>query len=107
MWDWFNICIRTNNHVEGWHRGLKNYFDIAHLQFYRFVNVLHSKEEKSAERLRDRINRPNDPPKTDPVYVELNARILSLHQEFYIRIPLDFILPLAHTAPKPLRIAEK
>ena len=34
LWDWFNVTIRANNHVEGWHRALNAEFSASHVNCF-------------------------------------------------------------------------
>ena len=40
-WGCFMETIRTNNHVEGYHRGLNSHVRGTHVNFYSLVQVLH------------------------------------------------------------------
>jgi len=99
MWNMFNRTHqeipRTNNHIEGWHRGFQGICMAYHPRFWKFLDCL--KKEQS-------INRVNiiqavaghPPPPQKRRYTNCNGRILVIVDDFPNRDNIFYIRSIAH-----------
>lgn len=104
LWDWYMVHTRTNNHVEGYHAGLKHVFKMPHLAFYRFLDMLFEEAKTNVvPRFRAAVMglpRPK-PTKLQAFYAERNDRIMELHAQLPQRLPIDYLVAIARCVPKP------
>lgn len=100
LWDWFKVGTRTNNHLEGWHSGLKKKFPRAHPVIWEFVDHL---KEEATQVLTDIEDRTlgQSLPRVNETYQALNSRILTICSEFHMRPKLEFLKALAAQVPDP------
>lgn len=99
-WTWYQIPVRTNNHVEAWHAGLKRFFVTPHLSLYKFLAVLVEEEKKVNVNLSARIN--GAPlPRENAKYRNISDRIANIHGEFQLRLPMDYISGISSCVPGP------
>ena len=87
---------RTNNHVEGWHSGMKPKFQKARGNVLKFIRVIH-KECLERRQLLWRIEAWREElPATPPHILARNDRIWNIVQDYQNRDKLGFLRGLAY-----------
>lgn len=99
LWNMFNRTDdelpRTNNSVEGWHRGFQANVSACHPIFWKFLEVL--KTEESIIRAGILQNQGGHPPPPQRRrYVDCNARILRIVDDYPNRQRMDYLRSIAH-----------
>lgn len=100
LWDWHNVQNRTNNHAEGWHSGIKRFFNTPHLSTYKFIFTLLEEEKAVEKKIMARIGGAPLPP-VNSEYARSNDRLMRLFAEFPNRAPLDYLMGCRFYAPEP------
>ena len=85
---------RTNNHAEGWHRGMKSKFEKAGQNIYKFIRVLY-KEALNKKQLLFRLRAGEAPRRAKRAIREKNERILNIVRQYGDRDRLDFLSGIA------------
>lgn len=84
--------------VDGWHSGLKRYFDKSILSFYKFLTQLRSQAAQVSNKVSARIQGAALP-RGNAKYVANNKKVMSLMSEFHVRTPNDYLSFLAYSTP--------
>ena len=86
---------RTNNAVEGWHRGFQAHVSACHPVFWKFLEVL--QKEETVVRVGILQNEGgHEPPPQRRRYVDCNQRILRIVDDFPNRQRIDYLRSIAH-----------
>ena len=86
---------RTNNAVEGWHRGFQAHVSACHPVFWKFLEVL--QKEETVVRVGILQNESShQPPPQRRRYVDCNQRILRIVDDFPNRQRIDYLRSIAH-----------
>ena len=86
---------RTNNSVEGWHRGFSQLLGAYHPTIWKFIDGL--KKEQSLNELKlEQFNAGQQPPPRKKKYRDVAERIKTLVSEYGKRSNVDYIRGIAH-----------
>ena len=86
---------RTNNAVEGWHRGFQVHVSACHPVFWKLLEVL--QKEGTVVRVGFLQNEGgHEPPPQRRRYVDCNQRILRIVDDFPNRQRIDYLRSIAH-----------
>ena len=86
---------RTNNAVEGWHRGFQAHISACHPVFWKFLEVL--QKEETVVRMGILQNEGgHEPPPQRRRYVDCNQRILRIVDDFPNCQRIDYLRSIAH-----------
>ena len=86
---------RTNNAVEGWHRGLQAHVSTCHPVFWKFLKVL--QKEETVVRVGILQNEGGHQPSPQRRrYVDCNQRILRIVDDFPNHQRIDYLRSIAH-----------
>lgn len=106
IWDWHQVEVRTNNHVESWHSRFNKHMSKPHLSIYRFLLALKEEHDNMQVLITEREN--GEPlPRRNEDYDRLHRRMMRIQREFPQRQlnPIaTFLQPLAKCMPNPVRI---
>ena len=99
MWNMFHRTDaelpRTNNAVEGWHRGFQAHVTVSHPSFWKFIDI--SKREEGIVRAAVLQNQGVHPPAAQRRrYANNYARILRIVDDYPNRIRFDCLRSIAH-----------
>lgn len=86
---------RTNNSVEGWHRGFQGHLSSCHPTFWRFLNVLKKEESLVRVSILQHLGGHHPPPPRRR-YLDCNLRILRIVDDFPNRQLIDYLRSIAH-----------
>ena len=84
LWDWYLVPVRTNNYVEGFHSGLKKFFEQPHLSFYKFLGHLCRHASQTANKIIGRVQ-GQALPRTNVVVVKRHAVVMGIMNEYQLR----------------------
>ena len=86
---------RTNNAVEAWHRGLCDSFNMQHPKIWKFITSLRE-EQNHRDTVMEGLIAGNQPQPIRRRYRELQARILTIVNDFDNREVNDYVRGIAH-----------
>lgn len=89
-----NHLPRTNNNVEGWHRGLQFHINTCHPNIWKFLNVL--KKEESLTRVKVTQCLGGIPIPEKKKYADCNTRIMNIVQNYPGMQHLDYLRNIAY-----------
>ena len=72
---------RTNNNVEGWHRGVQFHINACHPNFWKFLDVIKSEENLTRVKIVQYLGGHPDVPQKKK-YVDFNIRIANIVQNY-------------------------
>jgi hypothetical protein len=98
MWNCYNEVLndlpKTNNSVEGWHRGFSQLLGAYHPTIWKFINGL--QQEQSFNELKlEQYSAGQQPPPGKKVYREVAKRIKTVVQDYTNRTRLDYLRGIA------------
>ena len=92
LWNMYERTVdglaRTNNNVEGWHRGIQFPINACHPNFWKFLDVLKREENSTRVGITQCLGGHPDPPRKKtismsmPIDVDCNERIYSMSSRF-------------------------
>lgn len=86
---------KTNNNIEGWHRGFHSLLQCDHPRIWRFINSL--KKEQSLNELRiTQYLAGQQPPPRRPLYRDTAERINRIVDDYENRPALELLTSIAH-----------
>lgn len=86
---------RTNNNIEGWHRGFESTVTSAHPGFWKFLKALKKEETLSRVHILQ-AEGGHEPPAQRRRYVDCNARILRIVHDYENREIMHYLRAIAH-----------
>jgi hypothetical protein len=99
LWNMFHRThqemARTNNHIEGWHRRFESNLTNAHPSFWKFLKALRKEENLSRVDLLQ-VYGGHEPPRQRRRYVDCNARILAIVDDYPNRDRMNYLRNMAH-----------
>ena len=100
LWNIFFLIAdgnpRTNNSVEGWHRGFSSLLGADHPSLWKFIDGLRREQSLNELKIEQYIS-GQAPPQSRKKYRELSARILSVVQDYGNRPILDYLRGIAYS----------
>lgn len=99
LWNMFHRTYdelpRTNNNVEGWHRGFQAQVSSCHPVFWKFLQILQNEEGlKRVEILQNLVGHQAEPQRRR--YRDCNARILAVVDDYANRERMQYLRSIAH-----------
>lgn len=99
IWNMFHRTYdelpRTNNSVEGWHRGFQSQVASSHPIFWKFLSILQNEESlKRVEIIQNLVGHPPLPQRRR--YRDCNARILAVVDDYANRERIQYLRAIAH-----------
>ena len=99
LWNMFHRCFdelpRTNNNIEGWHRGFKSSVRVDHPTFWKLVDALKKEQSLSRVHLMQACG-GHPPPPVRRRYVDVNQRLLNLVDNFPNYEPIRYLRTVAY-----------
>ena len=90
-----NELPRTNNNVEGWHRGIQFHINACHPNIWKFLDVIKREENLTRVKITQCLGgHPNVPQKKK--YLDCNVRITNIVQNYAALPTLDYLRRIAH-----------
>ena len=90
-----NDLPRTNNAVEGWHRGFQSHVTTCHPSFWKFTDIM--KQEEGLVRAGVLRNQGgHSPPPQRRGYANNHARILRIVDDYATRGRINYLRSIAH-----------
>ena len=90
-----NELPRTNNNVEGWHRGIQFHINACHPNIWKFLDVIKREENLTRVKITQCLGgHPNIPQKKK--YRDCNVRIKNIVQNYAALPILDYLRRIAH-----------
>ena len=90
-----NELPRTNNAVEGWHRGFQSHVTACHPSFWKFIDIMKQEEGiVQAGVLQNQGGHP--PPSHRKRYANNHARILRIVDDYANRGRINYLRSIAH-----------
>jgi hypothetical protein len=100
LWTWFNVQVRTNNHMEGWHSGLKRKFPQGHPPLWDFLVELRNDANVKRTDI-DLHNLGGGSIETRKFYEDVNKKMMTQCSRFYSTPSVTFLQNIAKIVPKP------
>ena len=98
MWNMYNRTRfhlpRTNNNVEGWHRGLQFHINACHPNIWKFLNVIKKEENLTRVKVNQCLGGIPIPQKKK--YADCNTRILNIIQLYPGMQTLQYLRRIAY-----------
>lgn len=98
MWNMYgrtrNHLPRTNNNVEGWHRGLQFHINACHPNIWKFLNVI--KREESLTKVKVNQCLGGIPVPDNKRYADCNTRIVNIVQNYPGMQSLEYLRRIAY-----------
>ena len=98
LWNMYNRTRyhlpRTNNNVEGWHRGLQFHINACHPNIWKFLNVLKKEENLTRVKVAQCLGGIPIPEKKK--YADCNTRIMNVVQLYPGMQSLDYLRRIAY-----------
>ena len=98
MWTMYsrtrNHLPRTNNNVEGWHRGLQFHINACHPNIWKFLNVI--KREESLTKVKVNQCLGGIPVPENKRYADCNTRIVNIVQNYPGMQSLEYLRRIAY-----------
>ena len=85
---------RTNNNVEGWHRGIQSHINACHPNIWKFLNVIKKEENLTRVRITQVLGGHQFPERKK--YKDVNTRIVNIVQSYPRLQNLDYLRRIAH-----------
>ena len=85
---------RTNNNVEGWHRGLQFHINACHPNLWKFLNVIKSEENLTRVKVNQCLGGIQIPVRKK--YADCNTRIVNIVQIYPGMPTLDYLRRIAY-----------
>ena len=86
---------RTNNSVEGWHRGFQSHVTACHPIFWKFLDILKREEGLVRVSILQHLG-GHPPPPQRRRYVDCNRRILAIVDDYPNRQTIPYLRSIAH-----------
>ena len=90
-----NELPRTNNAVEGWHRGFQSHVTTYHSSFWKFIDIM-KQEERLVQAVVLQNQGGHPPPPQRRGYVDNHARILRIVDDSANRGRINYLRSIAH-----------
>ena len=91
-----NMCLpKTNNHIEGWHRGFSELFHLHHPSIWKFLNFLKLEQAKNEVLLVQMLSGVDEGPKPKKKYVDLWYRIEKIVNNYDDTDRIEFLQAVA------------
>jgi len=99
LWNVYNAALqdlpKTNNAVEGWHRGFSEILGSYHPSIWKFIEAL--KKEQSLNELKlEQYVAGENPPRGRKIYRDSAQRLKAIVEDFHNRPILDYVRGVAH-----------
>lgn len=99
MWNCFDAAAnaqpKTNNAVEGWHRGFSELVGAAHPTIFKFISCLRQEQSLNEMKIEQYIA-GQEPPRGRRQYRDCAARIQRIVNDYANRELIDYLRGLAH-----------
>jgi hypothetical protein len=99
LWNMYHRTVdelpRTNNSVEGWHRGFQARVSASHPIIWKFIDVLKNSHSLNRVNILQAVNGHAAPPQ-QKTYKDCNARILTIVDDFPNQQVHNYIRAIAH-----------
>ena len=98
MWNMYtrtrNELPRTNNNIEGWHRGLQSLVTSCHPNFWRFINIIIKEESLTQVKINQCLGGIQDPERKK--YKNCNANIVNIVQNYPALQTIDYLQRISY-----------